>query len=186
MNTALVFVDIDCGGRQRDASQPGWCGPALHSLWMDCSGFRYVLRNPCRMRAFYRYSRQPDAPFFDNDWTLYASDPAYRQQHANIPGAPLSRPTRSGAGVGAGGPDTMAAMAAAANAGRHQAELRQQERISALRRELEVAKAGECVEITQCASLFAPPRIMCALLPCVYMQSLLATQNICGFVLQAA
>ena len=39
VNTALVFVDIDCGGRQRDASQPGWCGPALHSLWMDCSGF---------------------------------------------------------------------------------------------------------------------------------------------------
>ena len=154
----------------RSPEHPNWRFDYVHPLRAsDVSA--YVLRNPCRMRAFYRYSRQPDAPFFDNDWTLYASDPAYRQQHANIPGAPLSRPTRSGAGVGAGGPDTMAAMAAAANAGRHQAELRQQERISALRRELEVAKAGECVEITQCASLFAPPHIMCALFAlCVYAE----------------
>ena len=37
--TAMVlFIDLDCGGRSRVDSEPGICGPVLHSMWSDCSG----------------------------------------------------------------------------------------------------------------------------------------------------
>ena len=79
------------------ASQLLWHFDYVHPLRAsDVSA--YVLRNPCRMRAFYRYSRQPDAPFFDNDWMLYTSDPAYRQQHvdASLARGRARRPAHSG------------------------------------------------------------------------------------------
>ena len=33
----VAFIDPDCGGRRLDPSEPGWCGPVLHSLWHDCT-----------------------------------------------------------------------------------------------------------------------------------------------------
>ena len=37
--TAMVLmIDPDCGGRRPNAPQQlGWCGPALHSMWHDCT-----------------------------------------------------------------------------------------------------------------------------------------------------
>ena len=47
----VVFIDLDCGGRRRVDSEPGSCGPALHSMWSDCSGGNL---NGCRTVVPYR------------------------------------------------------------------------------------------------------------------------------------
>lgn len=36
-DTMVLMLDPDCGGRRSDhPEEVGWCGPALHSIWIDC------------------------------------------------------------------------------------------------------------------------------------------------------
>lgn len=47
----VLMVDPDCGGRRSTApEQTGWCGPALHAMWHDCTGGN--LRS-CKVRLPY-------------------------------------------------------------------------------------------------------------------------------------